>query len=369
MNDTTRTDPDRDDERFMAGLAAADPVDPATLAQSDTVRADELLDRILATEPDWSSADAFVPPAGNRPTGPTVATPAGASAPAGAAGPVGGPQRQGLGARGRVALVAAAAAVAVVAGGVAVLAPDSTPAALAEVRAAAAATADADSGVIVTDFDLHYLDATEDETVSGHFEARYDGADLALSIELADLPALAEVDRVEEMLPDLADIRLVDDVIYLQRGGRWMAVETDGLLGSLVVEYVDPRIVLDAVQTLSEVSEEGTAVVDGVSVTRYHSVLDLGDGTLAQSGWLAFDGMDIEADGEVAIDLLVDGDGNLRRIDLAGDIRPAEGVDGPEEARSTFEVSTTFSGLDADVVIEAPEGAVPFDPMGEVFDG
>lgn len=167
-----------------------------------------------------------------------------------------------------------------------------------------------------------------------------------------------------EILPALDDIRLVDDVAYVQQGGQWLAVDTGGLLGDLVVRYVDPRTVLDTVQDLTETTEIGPVDVDGVATTQYQSVIDLGDETLAQSGWLAFDGMNAEVDGEVTVDLFVDEAGVLHRFDLSGDLASADGQDGS----ATFEVSTTFTDLGDDVSIEAPEGAEVFDPLAEAFE-
>jgi hypothetical protein len=352
--------PDMTDDQFLRRLAAADPVDPATLPSAGDPAARHLLDDILAADP-------IPTPAAE----PFAAAPTAGAADGEAAVEVleldrsPGGTRRGLG-RGRALLVASAAAVLLLVGAVAVLAPDSTPSALAEVQGAAAATADADSGRIETTFTLRYEGMADgagggEGTLTGDFEAAYNGSDLGFSLRLGELPPEIGAEMVEGM-PSVEDVRLVDDVIYVQQGGQWMAIDTDGLLGEMVARFVDPRTVLDTVQSLTETTEIGPAEIDGLDTTHYRSIVDLGDESLAQSGWLAFDGVGVEADGEVTIDLYVDGDGVLRRFDLSGDVRdPAGGGSG------TFEVTTAFTDIGADIRIEVPDGAVPFNPMEDLL--
>jgi hypothetical protein len=259
--------------------------------------------------------------------------------------------------------VSAAAAVMLLVGAVAVLAPDNTPSALAEVHDAAAATADADTGRVQTTFTLDHQGTPDQGTLSGAFEAVYNGRDLGFSLGFDELPDEVGPEMLAE-LPAVDDIRLVDDVIYVEQGGQWMAIDTDGLLGSMVNRLVDPRTVLDTIQGLTETTEIGSAEIDGADTTHYRSVVDLADESLSQSGWMAFEGMAIEAEGEVTIDLYVDGDGVLRRFDLSGEVR--EPVEGGESG--VFEVITTFTDIGADLQVEAPEGAVPFNPMDEMFE-
>ena len=149
-----------------------------------------------------------------------------------------------------------------------------------------------------------------------------------------------------------------------EQGGQWIGVDTGGLLGDVVVRYVDPRVVLDTVQDLTEATEDGSADLDGVDTTRYRSVIDLGDETLAQSGWLAYEGVDIDADGEITVEFYVDDDGLLRRLDIEGDLEAPDG----ETGEGSFEVSTTFSDLGADLTVDAPEGAELLDPLAEALD-
>jgi len=347
------------DDPFLRRLAAADPVDPATLPSAGDPAARHLLDDILAAHPIPTPAGeplAGAPTAGAAAGGATVEVLELDRSPG---------TRRGLG-RGRTLLVASAAAVLLLVGAVAVLAPDSTPSALAEVQGAAVATADADSGRIESTFTLDYEGLADaagpgEGTLTGDFEAAYNGSDLGFSLRLGELPPEIGAEMVEGM-PSVEDVRLVDDVIYVQQGGQWMAIDTDGLLGEMVARFIDPRTVLDTVQSLTETTEIGPAEIDGLDTTHYRSMVDLGDEPLAQSGWLAFDGVGVEADGEVTIDLFVDGDGVLRRFDLTGDVRdPAGGGSG------TFEVTTAFTDIGGDIRIEAPQGAVPFNPMEDLL--
>lgn len=352
--DATPT-PDAEHEAFMARLTAADPVDPTTIASADTPAATQLLDQVLATP-------AGEPPRPGAPIVTPVHTPD--SVPGTGSGRGNQSWSHRLLSQGRGGLVAVAAAVLVIVGAVAVLAPDNTPAALAEVHNAAAATADADSGRIVTDFAIDYADDELTDQAGGEIEVIYDGGDLGISVQVDELPSeLGDDADVDAFLPALDDVRLVDDVAYVQQGGQWLAVDTGGLLGDLVVRYVDPRTVLDTVQDLTETTEVGPVDVDGVATTQYRSVIDLGDETLAQSGWLAFDGMNAEVDGEVTVDLFVDEAGALVRFDLSGDLAPTDGTDGS----ATFEVTTTFTDIGDDMSIEAPEGAEVFDPLADGF--
>lgn len=341
------------DQRFLARLTAADPIDPVTLPTAGDPEAARLLDDIVA-------ADVTIEDA------PSTATyPLPVRAGTATAGET-GPSRLGLLARSRSALVAVAAAVLLLVGAVTVLSPDNTPAAVAEVRAAAATTADADTGRITSTFQLTYDDAELSDAAGGTVEVTYVGGDLGLSVDVDQVPDELG-SEADEFLPALDDIRLVDDVAYVQQGGTWIAIDTGGLLGDIVVDLVDPRTVLDTVQELTEATEVGPAEIDGVATTQYRSVIDLGDETLGQSGWLAFDGMDVDADGEIAVDLYVsDGDDGeiLRRFDLTGDIQAPEGEDGS----ATFEIVTLFTDLGADLTIEAPDGAVAFDPLADAFD-
>ena len=346
-----------DDERFLDQLRLADPVDPATLPSATGPEAVRLLDQVLAPEHDQALASE---PA-DRAATPTVVT----SLPGSGAA---ARRRSGLLGRGRGAMVAAAAAVAVVAGAVTVLSPDNTPAAVAEVRAAAATAADADTGRITSTFEIDYADEELTDEAGGQVEVLYDGRDVALSVELDDIPDELGTEA-DDLVPLLDDIRLVDDIAYIQEAeGEWIAIDNGGLIGDVVERLIDPRTVLDTVQTLTEATEVGPADVDGVVTTQYRSVVDLGDETLAGAGWLAFDGMGVDVDGEVTVDLYVEADGDeavLRRLDLSGDLQAPEG----ETGEASFEIVTTFTGLDSDITIEAPADVEVIDPLDQILGG
>lgn len=330
-----RTDIPSDD--LLARLAAADPVDPATLPSPSDPPARQLLENVMYQQP-------------NQPAeaGATTIDP-------GSARPTGFHRSRGL-------LVAAAAAVLLLVAGALVFAPDNTPSAVAAVHSAAQTTADADSGRITTTFELTQTGGG-DERVAGSFEAEYAGSDIAISLQLDSVP-----DGMVPGSPELGDARLVDDVLYLNEGGRWLAVDTDGLFGQLIADFVDPRVLFETVQQLTDASEIGTAVIDGVETTHYRSIVDLGDETLTQSGWLAFQGLQIDAEGEVTVDMYVDGD-QLRQLDISGDVREAAGdaTDG-EVGSGTFDISTSFTDIGGDIVIEAPADAEMLDPTEGLFE-
>lgn len=252
--------------------------------------------------------------------------------------------------RGRGMLVAAAAAVLLLVGGVLVLAPDNTSPAVATVHSAAASTLEASTARITTVFSLEGQDGTDSGSVSGQFDAEYADDDVSFTVDLSTV----EFDGPQGV-PDPTDLpvseaRIVDGVIYINFGERWLAVETDGLLGSVVNQFADPRQVLETVQELTETTEVGPATVDGVATTHFQSVIDLGDEQLSSSGWLAFEGMPVESDGEVTVDLFVDDSGVLRQLDLSGDIQDTSG----SGESGTFNVETRFYDIGADIVVEAP---------------
>ena len=123
----------------------------------------------------------------------------------------------------------------------------------------------------------------------------------------------------------------------------------------MVSDFVDPRSVLGKVQELTETTEVGRETVDGVDVTRFRSVVDLQDETLADSGWLPTDGAPIDAEGVITVDLLVDDGGVLRLMEIGGDLRETVGADGTAgTGTAVFTVSTRFHDLGADIEIEAP---------------
>lgn len=331
------TDPTDD---LIQQLAAADPVDRQSIPAAGEPAAQSLLENIM----NQSSQD---PSTSGPPPAPVpVGVPVGADLLSDASNqPVA--SRSLL--RGRAMLVGAAAAVLLLVGGLLVFSPDSTPSAVATVHSAAAATAGADTGRISTTFALQGQQEGTVEQFEGRIDASYAGSDVMLSLQIDEQPD----DFGLNELP-FSDARLVDDVLYVDGGDQWLAVDTEGFLGDLVGQFVDPRVVLETVQELTDATEVGSAMIDGVATTHYQSIVDLGDETLAQSGWMAFEGVPIDAAGEVTVDLYVGADGVLSRLDLSGDVQDtAESGDS-----GTFEVSMTFFDIGSDITIEAPADAV-----------
>lgn len=256
--------------------------------------------------------------------------------------------------RSRGMLVGAAAAVLLLFGGLLVFSPDNTPSAVATVRSAAAAALDADSGRIETTFTASGTDGVESGSIEGSFEAYYSGDDIAFTVDVTGDEAGGELGEIP-----IEEVRLIDGVVYINEGTEWLAVDTDGLLGEMVTDFVDPRTVLETVQEVTEATEVGSATIDGVDTTHFQSVIDLADETLAESGWLGFEGADIDANGEVTVDLYVDDAGILRQLDIGGDVADIE--DAGETG--TFSVTTRFFDLGSDVTVEAPADVEIFDPL------
>jgi hypothetical protein len=328
-------------DELLRQLAAADPVERATVpvASDDTPRT--LLENIM-----------------NEPahTGPGSVSVLNATSTANTHG--GSPRRSSLG--GRASLVAVAAAVIVLLGGVLVFAPDNAQPALATVHSAAAATADADTGRIVSTFSVDADDNESDESLSlnGSLDAAYAGSDIEVNVEASGLADNMPFDE----LP-LNRFRLVDDVIYLDMDGSWMSLDTNGLLGDVVADYVDPRSVLEQVEELTETTEVGSVDIDGQSTTHYQSVVDLADETVSESGWAGHEAFPVEAEGEVTVDLYVGDNDLLRRLEMSGDL--ADGGDGES---GTFNLVMDFVDIGADITVEAPADAEEFDPFGGGFD-
>lgn len=257
-------------------------------------------------------------------------------------------------------LIASAAAVLFLVAGVLAFAPRGTEPALAAVHGAAAATADVDSGRITVTVVADGTDGQESGRLVGRVDAVFAGDDFSATIDVDEAPAHAGIDR----LP-VTESRLVDGTVYINDGNQWYSLEAPEFLGQRLQDVVDPRAVLETVQDLVETEEIGSATVDGTETSHYRSVVDLEDESLRRSGWLAMEGADVDAEGEVQIDLFVDGDGLLRQLDVSGDVRQPDG--GP--ASATFDVSTTFTDLGADLSVEAPADATPVGPLVEsLFD-
>jgi hypothetical protein len=337
---------------LLAQLRSADPVDPGSLPTPTDPGSRQLLASILDEAALTSSAPgapAQSMAAADDTNVDATTDPVFAQLPT-----IRGTTRVGSGRRWGY-LAGAAAAVLVLVAGLLVFAPDNTPSALAAVHQAAEATANVESGQIDVTFDLEGTDGTIDQArLAGDLTVTFAGSDLAVTADVSDRP-----DELDGHLPSTIETRLVGETLYLHDGEQWYSVEAPALLGDMLVGMIDPRSVLPTVQELIETEEVGPASVDGLATTHYRSIVDLGDESLAEAQWLPVNGADIEAEGEITIDLFVDDDGLLRQLVLTGDVRqPAAEGDGT----ATFEVVTAFSRLGDDLTIDAPEGAVPFDP-------
>lgn len=318
----------------MNALRAADPVDPGQLPAADNPQAQNLLRQAMADPwaADQQLADQpvhFVPaPQVNRKHKTAAA------------------RYRGRG------LVAVAAAVVLIVAGFLVFSPNGTTPALAAVHNAAAETAAVRSGRVTTTFDL--TGAPTDGTAGsggGTLNAVFSGQDASVSLSgvHADDPSVADhVQGVES--------RLVNGVVYVNDGQQWMSLPANGLITSTVSSYLNPRTVLDAVNKLATAEKIGPATMDGVEVTHYRSVVDLGGQSVAS--WIAGLAPEMEpikADGQATVDTYIDADGLLRHLDVAGQAKDPAG-----SGSGTFSVTTVFSDLGSKLSIEAPADAKPF---------
>ncbi|MGI9616947.1 MAG: hypothetical protein ACR2QO_28785 [Acidimicrobiales bacterium] len=352
-----REAPNPANDELLARLADADPIDPTTLPTSTAPAAQKLLEEIMTNGHQLTGPDSNTDPSPNTDPHPDHGAEV-LDLPE-----VDGIDRYAAPRRQRLGVIAAIAAVFIAIVGFVVVSPNGTEPALASVQSAARATAEIESGRATTTFELEATDGDRSEMLSGEVQTEFSGTNVAASFSLDELAGeLAEGNA--NFLPESVDVRLVDGVLYGYDGEQWFAVETGGTLGQSVVERVDPRSVLETVQDLVETTEVGAADIDGVETTHYQSVVDLADESLQESGWLPFDAADIEADGEMTIDLYVDADGLLRQLVVSGDAAATDGSNGS----GTVLITSTFSDFGADITIEAPEAAEFLDPGMADFD-
>ncbi len=326
-------------DELMQRLVAADPIDPDTLPSADATAANELMETIMKSD----SANALGE--GAQPEPRTLDLPN-----------VPGVERYARShrrSRSRTLLAGAAAAIVLIAG-LLVFSPDNTAPALATVHSAAQTTAEADTGRVLTTFSVDGTDGAEAGQVAGSLEASFNGADVSLSVDIDEAVGSEELGALPA-----SEARLIDGVLYVNAEPQWYAVETAGFLSQSLVDVVDPRSVLATVQDLVETDEVGTVDIDGVSTTHYRSVVDLGEEPLGQSGWMALQGADVEVDGEVTIDLYIDDDGQLRQLDVSGDLQEPEGGTGS----ANFVVSSSFFDLGSDITIDVPADVITVDPL------
>lgn len=351
-----------DNDDLLARMRAADPIDDGALPQSDGPEALSLLETIMAPTPTSPSAGG-----GSRQPDPVLF---GTDVPSdfGTAQPMQRRGRRGFG----LILASAAAIVLLVAGALALL-PSNTEPALAVVQSAAQATATAESGRVEVTANLDGSDETSSGSIDAVVEGRYDGDDLAFSIVSIDAEGSefddSDIEEFGDEFP-ISETRYIDGVIYANSPEGWFAVEVPEFVGEQVTDLADPREVLATVQELVEATEVGTAVIDepnggSIETTHYQSVIDLGDDSLQESGWLAgLELTDLDAEGEITVDLYVTDD-LLRRLTVSGNASDTSGSDGAV----TFEVVTSFYDFDGDISVEAPTDVEIVDPFAELQEG
>lgn len=253
-------------------------------------------------------------------------------------------------------LGAVAAAVALIATSFALLAPSTTDSALASVKAAAQEAAVADSGRITTTFTIDGDIDGSSETASGAVEVLFNGDDLAITLDVNEVPSDLQSGGAD--LLEGVETRLIDGVLYVRGGPTpdWVALELPQFFVDEITK-VDPRTLLQTIQTLVDAKEVGTDTVDGDAVTLYESTVDLTDPSLSSSGWMAGleSQLDLETDGTIVVRMAVDEAEQLRRVDVTGDLTEAQ----EGEGSATFSISTVFTDLNSVDRIVAPEGVVP----------
>jgi hypothetical protein len=348
-------------------LSAADPVAGQSLPSADDPSAQQILENAM-NQNDMNQNDlnqqgqerrvSPIAAAGDENPYAWPLTDASATSPSAVAGASGPATIEGRSRRNPLMLLSAAAAVLLLVGGLLVFSPDNTPSAVAAVHSAAASTADADSARVTTTWVLDGTDGVDEQNIIGQFDAAYSGENMMFTVDIAE----QNISEFPEELP-VTEGRLVDDVLYVDFDGQWFAIDTEGLIGETFADIVDPRVVLDTVQGLTETEEVGAVTIDGVETTHYQSVVDLGEESLVKSGWLAFDGLEVDTDGEVTIDLYVADDGVLRQFDLTGNIEDTTGTG----ESGTFDVSTRFYDIGADITVEAPADVETVDPLQGLF--
>lgn len=261
-------------------------------------------------------------------------------------------------------LAAVAVAIAVVAAGVSFMLPSNTEPVLALVQAAAEETQKAISGEVFTSVSVVGSDADESGQLEGSLTVLFNDGDIAV------IPGSIIVDGLEGNDEDLsqledAEIRFVDNVAYIKVDGEWTGIDAPTFISEmLVAEYVNPTVVLDEVNSLTDVTEIGSETIDGISTTHYQSEINLAEGeTFNANGWLGqvANELAVEADGIVVIDLYVGDDGLLRLMNITADL---ESSDPTQQGEAQILVSTKFSNLNGDIQIEAPEGVEIMD-LGE----
>lgn len=359
------------DEALTARLRAAAPIDPHPIPLPDGPQARSLLESIMEHQSTIPPTNADpgtdgAPGSEPRPLDPVLF---GDRVDATYAPPTlrERPKRRG----GFGLAMAAAAAVVILAAGALSLLPSNTEPALAAVQSAAQATAGVGSGRMEVTVDANTSADDFSDSVDAAVSGRFDGPDIAFTVENFDVTSTDDefAPGVEDELP-VTETRYVDGVLYADLAEEgWVGVEVPQFVGNTFADLTDPREVLSTVENLVDATEIGPETItdpDGstVATTHYQSIVDLGDESLASSGWVqGLELSELDADGEVTVDFYVDDDGLLRRLVVGGDLDETGGT-----GEADFAITTSFYDLGGDVDIEAPEGAEILDPMEEFGD-
>ena len=331
----TQSDP------IMDALNRANPVSPEQVPTAQSAAAQALLQQVTS-QPAGGGFGSYTPPATFE-------------------------KREKANAPGRYRFLAAVAvAIAVVAAGVSFIIPGNSEPALAMVQAAANETQKAVSGQVTTTLSFEGSDAEERGQIEGSIDVLFDGDDLAVSVNSISSDGFDEGDSEDLAEIEDLELRYVDDVAYVFADGEWTGIDAPGFISEmLIAEYANPTMVLDEVQSLTDVTEVGSETIDGISTTHFQSEINLAEGEVFNAkGWLGqvANELALDADGVVVIDLYVGDDGLLRLMDITGDLVPS---DPTVEGEASITISTKFDNLNGDINIEAPEGVEVMD-LGEL---
>ncbi len=318
-------------------LRAANPVSPsADAAQSPAARA--LFQEITMSNPNSSTATASQPAPSPFSPPPSAQEMAASKAP------------RKLPRRGALTAAAAAAAAVIGVGAVSLIPGATTPAAAAMLDAAQQTQA-ADSGTITVTLDV----AGSDDDGRFSLITDYDGDDLA-----ARLDGSAEF-GIGGVAPQL---RVVDDVIYVNDGDQWFSVSDERVM-SLLTTFglpTDVRQTMSAgVVELIELADDAVENADG----SFSATVTVDEVRLIAEGFPSFALFadealpDDVAAQELSLDVVLDDSGLIDTVTLgADDLDEGDGT--PVEAGVTVD----FDDLDAGSSIDAPADAEAIDFSG-----
>lgn len=327
-------------------LRAANPVSPnPDAAHAPAARA--LFQEITMTDP-----TATIDPSG--PTNDSTAAPSPFSPPPTAEQMAASKAPRKLPRRGAMTAAAAAAAAVIGVGAVSLIPGSLTPAAAAMLDAAQQTQA-ADSGTITVTLDVDGID----EAGQVSLITDYAGDDLSARLDGPDAFGLGG---------DAPQIRIVDDVIYLNDGGQWFSVADERVM-SLLTTFglpTDVRQTMSAgVVELIELADDAEENADG----SFTATVTAEEVRLVAEGFPSFALFADEAlpeevaDQELQLDVVLDDNGLIDTVTLGADDLD-EGDGSPVRA----DVTVDFDDLDAGAAIEAPADAEVIDFSGVADD-